>query len=339
LDLHFHPSPSKRDILAAVSSTGTISIFRLDPVANLDAPLQHLASTTPPDVEAGVLFLSCAWHPTVPELLAITLSTGQVCLVQLSEDYQVSRLLGDNDAVITHSLEAWTVAFGTAASGSNHPPGSANPGSRSTTTGNPVTIYSGGDDSTLRYTSYSATLEEGGHENSDQIYPVLQLPARSHSAGITAILPLPVQLSDGSDVVVTGSYDDHMRVFAIKSPATTFGARVVRDLAEQNLGGGVWRLKLIDVQCDDDDSTWRATILASCMHAGSRVVEVSGSYSEGDCVIEVLGRFEEHKSMNYGSDFVPGTETSELQCVSTSFYDKLLCVWSINIRAKDTATS
>jgi len=77
------------------------------------------------------------------------------------------------------------------------------------------------------------------------------------------------------------------------------------------------------------------TLLASCMHAGSRIVrlESPGSSAEGfsgEWAFSVLAKFEEHKSMNYGSDVQPvqrGQEGGQRTIVSTSFYDKLMCVW------------
>ena len=63
------------------------------------------------------------------------------------------------------------------------------------------------------------------------------------------------------------------------------------------------------------------------MHAGTRIVKLSrGEQDENDWTFEVLARFEEHKSMNYGSDVQPG-EGKVKTMVSTSFYDKLLCLW------------
>jgi diphthamide biosynthesis protein 7 len=64
------------------------------------------------------------------------------------------------------------------------------------------------------------------------------------------------------------------------------------------------------------------------MHAGARIVRVQVD-EEGQWSIEVLAKFEEHKSMNYGSDAQPqGSEDGGQRIiVSTSFYDKLLCLW------------
>ena len=70
-------------------------------------------------------------------------------------------------------------------------------------------------------------------------------------------------------------------------------------------------------------------MLASCMHAGARIVELQRD-TEGQWQIDVLARFEEHKSMNYGSDVQPG-DGKVKKIVSTSFYDKLLCLWSYGL--------
>lgn len=46
---------------------------------------------------------------------------------------------------------------------------------------------------------------------------------------------------------------------------------------------------------------------------------------------EVLATFEENESMNYGSDVQPrkenGEDKGDLTVVSTSFYDKRVCLW------------
>ena len=66
------------------------------------------------------------------------------------------------------------------------------------------------------------------------------------------------------------------------------------------------------------------------MHAGPKIIEVKRTEDE-EWVIDILTNFVEHKSMNYASAGRPrrnleGKVTS-LVIVSTSFYDKKLCVW------------
>lgn len=70
-------------------------------------------------------------------------------------------------------------------------------------------------------------------------------------------------------------------------------------------------------------------ILASCMHAGAKILMIYPD-KDGDWYINVLYKFVEHESMNYASTGRPihspqGTEGYTI--VSTSFYDKKLCVW------------
>lgn len=52
---------------------------------------------------------------------------------------------------------------------------------------------------------------------------------------------------------------------------------------------------------------------------------------------ELLATFEENESMNYGSDFQPKREggeekAREFTVVSTSFYDKRVCLWKFRDR-------
>ena len=139
-----------------------------------------------------------------------------------------------------------------------------------------------------------------------------------HDAGVTAILPLR------PGILLTGSYDDHVRVYP------TFKGLRPQPLAQLHIGGGVWRLKLIQryTQSPDPadlDAVFKYSILASCMHAGARVLEVE--CKAGDWKISVEGEVTIHKSMCYGSDVQPvGADPAEGKkesriCVSTSFYD------------------
>lgn len=77
------------------------------------------------------------------------------------------------------------------------------------------------------------------------------------------------------------------------------------------------------------------------MHAGTRVVRLQRSSSrkeedEYEWTFSVIARFEEHESMNYASDVQPrsdddvGDSLQKTTIVSTSFYDKLLCLWQID---------
>lgn len=324
LDLRFNPIPGTQDICAAVSSTSTLAIFRLDP--SQEQPLKHLKTMDMATMSSGVvgpepgtevLFLAFAWHPSRADMVAITTSTGHVYLVVLgdmTENWEMHP-----DPVITHSLEAWCVTIAPCIYPSvpSHE--------------NAFVLFSGGDDSTLR-SQTCIFRDEPGPSPTRHTIDVSLPPSRlrGHDAGVTAILPLPLKYGSTS-LVVTGSYDDHIRLFSISSANIHTPLRA-QNLAESHLGGGVWRLKLIDLdETATDDYRWRARIFASCMHAGARIVELVEN-NEGEYRFRTLSRFEEHQSMNYGSDFMPClTERNKLSVVSTSFYDKLMCLWEFQL--------
>ncbi|KAK0610470.1 hypothetical protein B0T17DRAFT_620946 [Bombardia bombarda] len=328
LDLHFNPHACKHDICGVVSSTGTLAMFKLDPSG--EQPLKHLKTmdmaTMSKDADGAIdtdtLFTSFCWHPTRADMVAITTSAGHVYLVDLGVS-EGSWVLYP-EPIITHTLEAWTVSISPFLG---------------TTTGQPYEglqknessfgVYSGGDDSALRYQRCTLGAADADDETQHPVDITSHMGARfkGHEAGVTAILPLCLT-KDGAELVITGSYDDHIRLFSIS--AQPYGPSRAEILAKSNLGGGVWRLKLIDL--DDgiaDGHSWRARLLVSCMHAGARIVELIRT-ADGKYQFRTIGRFEEHKSMNYGSDLQPGW-TEDLSIVSTSFYDKLLCLWKFNL--------
>lgn len=82
------------------------------------------------------------------------------------------------------------------------------------------------------------------------------------------------------------------------------------------------------------------------MHAGTRIVQVlreekkeEEEEEEEEWRFHVLAKFEEHESMNYGSDVQPDLkekkkereEKERKKIVSTSFYDRRLCLWIVEI--------
>lgn len=315
-------------MLAVASSTATLSIFRLKVTRpyNQSPELESASVIRIKGVGDEVLFLSCAWHPSVPDTIAVTTSTGAVHVMTIDMDQRCGFF--PPVAVLTHTLEAWTVAFSPFTSQL-----SIRADSLGEDKGVPdneralisATLYSGSDDSLLQYTSCilparSISLDSVPHPTSSVSHKL-----NGHGAGVTAILPTSVTIAGGSQIVVTGSYDDCIRVFSIPDPTANVGVRQAICLAKQDLGGGVWRLKLISQSTSSETRRWTMRIMASCMHAGVRVVDIDGD-TFGSCQITVAARFEEHKSMNYGSDFLPG---DSLLCISTSFYDKLLCIWDI----------
>lgn len=317
-----------------MSSTGTISFFRLVPdtipkvsdhAASASA-LEYISDLRIPDSDSDVLFTYFSWHPINAGLMAITTASGKVILVQVHDDYRSLAVV--EESVLEHSLEAWVVAF-------SPPP---HPKEQQQQSSPLCTIFSGGDDSALRFTSYDPSPSPSPDEPTPSHTPYPPLTIRGHNAGVTSILPLPIDTSSGSHLVLTGSYDDALRLYAIAPQHVTYGARKSTLLAEHNLGGGVWRLNIIGGISGSaaNGEAWEVTVLASCMHAGARIVRIRGRGGEEgarDVEMDVLARFEEHKSMNYGSDWsrveshLAKGGVGEVVCVSTSFYDRLLCIW------------
>ncbi len=320
LDLHFQAAGTKEHICGAVSSTATLALFSFSPDQSASRPLTLLRTVRLPAVGDDVLFLSFAWHPSIEDLVALTTSTGHVHLLKLGAD-------GEHDAIapnpiLVHSLETWCVALAPSVSPHETLDLEGLMGDGAT-----FMMLSGGDDSMLRYTTCVLSTQACSEESElgvDVPFPAVQM--RGHDAGVTAILPLPLT-NEGSELVVTGSYDDHIRLFSVAPLERTHGIRTTRKLAERNLGGGVWRLKLVEIATGDGG--FKARILASCMHAGARLLELTKT-SVDEYHIAIIARFEEHKSMNYGSDVQPGAKGT-LRCVSTSFYDRLLCYWETKV--------
>jgi diphthamide biosynthesis protein 7 len=235
----------------------------------------------------------------------MTLSSGQVCLGPSTQES--SDVAPRNVETLTHDLEAWTLAF--------LPDGSG--------------VLSGGDDCAVRFTELPRDPVEALDGDAElEYFSTRRAPwadQRIHGAGVTAILP--VHCDDAGMMIITGSYDDHIRLVHV--PA--IGRR--ETLAELNLDGGVWRLKGLDRSPVSPGSSEapeskpdELVLLVSCMHAGARIVRISRN--DETWQIDVLAKFEEHNSMNYGSDCQPDlNEQGQRTIVSTSFYDRLLCLW------------
>ncbi|KAG0647123.1 WD repeat-containing rrt2 [Hyphodiscus hymeniophilus] len=312
LDLHFLTT---RTEFGVVSSTGTISIYKFQAENH---SITHL--TTHQAFDSAILVLSFTWHPFASlqsrPVLAATLSNGSLHLLRFSTDLKDLETMNDSDPLNTHDLEAWTCAFVQI------------PESESG-----LRIYSGGDDGVLRLTEL-----ESLPLNSESEIPVLH-KFKCHEAGVTAILPISYSKNPDhngalNDLLLTGSYDDHVRVYNAKNPRG-------KVLAELKIGGGVWRLKLLDPlspgKLNDSDGV-RFRVLASCMHAGARILEVTRAGRDGEWKIEILGSVTVHESMCYGSDVQPvgddsGDQDERRICVSTSFYDRLVCLWRFDPNA------
>lgn len=211
---HSHTS-GQGEILAVATSTGRVEFYKftVDGLGQADLVLDGSLVVA----EEALLVLSLAWHPTLSNVVGVTLSDGSVRLCRLDEGKDAGGLLVEATQTIVqkHELEAWTLAF---------PPPREHRGGR-------IDVFSGGDDAVLKFSSVNSSELNEDIDPREVNLEVSWQDRKIHQAGVTAILPLT------SDLVVTGSYDDHIRLLSCPK----VGRRKV--LAEANLGGGVWRLK------------------------------------------------------------------------------------------------
>jgi len=384
LDLVFLPWSGYEHIFVTATSTSTLSLYTLtpDPAPKINHIYTHQCTDT------SILLTDVEAHPDVRGLIGYVTSSGLVSIIEFNLDVLITNNETGQD-IPTHDLvryhhsspcaddgfEAWTLAFA--------PPSA--PGSPDGEARTVIGVYTGSDDSTLRRLDFAlgpdaassarSSLQgatERDEDDSDdddddddddeddddkaQSATLQILDRRSHDAGVVAILPLlPHPHSRSGEYLLTGSYDDRLRVLCRPSGAATPAVRN-SVLAETNLDGGVWRLKLISSSSSDaqDGASRSWTVLASCMHAGARVVRITQTVGEeegvGQWTVVVLARFEEHASMNYGSDVqpvvLPSQDESEgvgqregmsgamvkgtRTVVSTSFYDRRMCLWRID---------
>lgn len=312
-------SPHIPDLLTVCTSTGLLVLYVVT-----SNGIQRITNIRV--CEPSILVLDLEFHPSDPSTIGITLSDGRVCLVHLEPsfissleslsrtDHNAHDALFSMTDLASHSLEAWTLFF---------PP--------------PPTqgLYSGGDDATLLFSPPPA-INDSVPTNS--AHPTVWKDSKTHAAGVTALLPLITQ-APSTPILVTGSYDDRIRVLRLPTASTPRPAV----LAELDLGGGVWRLELIRRHIVPESRQQTHFILASCMHAGCRVVAVTDTIGSAVGLaaswdIRVVAGFTEHKSMNYAScvyalrdPSVESTSAGHVTIVSTSFYDKLMCLWSCEL--------
>jgi len=155
-------------------------------------------------------------------------------------------------------------------------------------------LYSGGDD----------CLFKGFDLRSSANSPAFV--SRAHDMGVCSVHCNPHK----EHRLVTGSYDEHVRVW---------DTRMIRKtpLSAVHVGGGVWRLKWKPVDGD--------LIVAACMHNGFAVLDATAADSPKVCVT-----YQNHKSLAYGVDWCYSS-FADRECqilASCSFYDHKLCLWT-----------
>ncbi|KGO48367.1 hypothetical protein PEX1_097080 [Penicillium expansum] len=328
-DLHFHPR--HKNLFAIATSVGSVALFEVSttgdtsPTPNIT---QLWTKQVHEDPSIPALFLAWApqnWFPqSAADGFAVTFSDSRTAVFGTEGDIRQEDSVAEwGTYEAKQMIEVWFVALSTS---------TGNPDSETQNPSATPFMFTGNDFGSLHTRRFDNTTELDDPD--EHVSPMLlehDDRARHHTAGVTAILPLDVPLVDDAPVLLTGSYDESLRVYH----ATRRG----EVLAEQGLDGGVWRLQLLNTTRipGSDVSECRFLVLASCMHAGTRLVRVTYKHEDGapNWGIEVLAKFTEHESMNYASGVWEGgqdtTRPSEVLCVSSSFYDRRLCVWTVDL--------
>jgi diphthamide biosynthesis protein 7 len=136
--------------------------------------------------------------------------------------------------------------------------------------------------------------------------------SRSHTMGVTSIQTDP----RSEHHVLTGSYDERLRIVDLRMPTT--------ELCALPLGGGVW--------CARWHPRDPGAILTACMHNGFHIARAGGDQ------LEHVASYEGHgvgDALAYGADWshAPAHDTStgpaRLLGATCSFYDHALHLWAV----------
>ena len=243
LDLRF--TRHKKGIFAIATSKGSVCMYTIN--LHGTGPIEALNSYQ--IFPESSITLSLAWNCQLcqSDTIAASSSDGHVAIFDTK--YQPPKA---NTKIEAHSLAAWTVAWtynaeedlDTVLHSGGDSPVNSNPVPHSPA-GNsvdlPPELYSGGDDSVLCRYSVGVRQDSGSPLSDGDEFEAPSRDSKTHMAGVTAILPLQT-VSDEEQVLLTGSYDEIVRVLL-----SVKGSNRSKILAEERLGGGVWRLKVLDV--------------------------------------------------------------------------------------------
>ncbi|ODQ65802.1 WD40 repeat-like protein [Nadsonia fulvescens var. elongata DSM 6958] len=240
LDLKFSPFDSS--LIAVAHSTGNVTIWKCDTENRNFSSITNIQNAQLFDSET--LILSLVFSPSEPNLLSLTLTTGQIGIVKLTDSNM--ELLHTIEA---HSLEAWISNFGTREFSN--------------------VLFTGGDDSALM--AFDLRCPESAIWSAPRI----------HTAGVTAILPSSEHFLKSKPYLLwTGSYDDCLRTLDLRM-APPIMPPIKK--SEKNLGGGVWRLIPSKVLNDDRvlvDCMYDGARIVQPINEGADI-EVVKEYREG----------------------------------------------------------
>jgi diphthamide biosynthesis protein 7 len=221
----------------------------------------------------SVLITYFAWCPLAQEegtkSLVLAASTGVIQLITVTEDlkYDVSSndlsLRREDPALSLHSLKVPYVGeepqYAYCCVWASAPGGLSNDFSG---------VFSGGDDSKLR-TSILGTSREAN----DNFNYKLPITLSGHDAAVISILPLPC--ADKKWILLTGSYDNKVRILTMDWDSQT-KQKSIDVSAILDVGGGAYRLEFIH-DCASQPAqniNPRFQVLATCMEAGVKILDI-----------------------------------------------------------------
>ena len=227
LDLEF--TPFKRGIFAIATSKGKIHLCSIN--SGGTGPIEIIK--TYQVFSESLITLSLGWNrlPSHSDTIAASSSDGRIAVFDTKHEPPTTYT-----ETAAHSFEAWTLAW--TSKGENDLR---------------QELYSGGDDSTLcRHELFvrqvSGSLNDGELPSHEYDFQASLRDMKTHMAGVTAILPLQ-PVFHREQALLTGSYDEYVRLLLFID-----GSSRPKILAEQRLGGGVWRLKILHYEAPDGDS-------------------------------------------------------------------------------------
>ena len=226
LDLRF--ARFKTGVFAIATSKGQVCLWTISQAGT--GPIEHIWSHQV--FPESSLALSLAWSRlTRSYAIAASSSDGRIAIFNSKHEPPT-----DYVETAAHSLEAWTVAWTTSEGYDFRPE-----------------LYSGGDDSALcrhdlSFWPVSDIDNFPSDINHEYEFQGTLRDRKTHMAGVTAILPLQ-PIFHGEQLLLTGSYDEYLRLLL-----PIDGSSTPKLMAERRLGGGVWRLEILEY--DEPDDEW-----------------------------------------------------------------------------------
>lgn len=291
-------APSSVDhILGVAAADGNLKLYGIQrnssfafdssPAPSVSRTPEIICEVSPPS--GGAMALVLEWsRGAAADRVCCSYSTGDLAVYRLREGGGLSSEV----AWSAHSLEAWSCAF--------HPltdPESAAEGG--------YLVWSGGDDCAFHLWD----LRQG----TDQAAISLR---KAHTAGVCCIAP---SIHTGEEhVLFTGSYDEHVRMWDLRTVGDTPNGVPPKVLAKEPTGGGVWRLR--------HQQGAAGQLFAACMYNGYATLD----YSAAEGTLAIGSAFDQTGALCYGTDFVSADAAPETLVATASFYDKRFSLWKLS---------